>query len=72
MPILNVDVLSKCDVNQKNKLIEDLIKSTHVLLGIPAEKIVVVINEPSIQNWGRAGVVAEHQEFASLSRRKLL
>lgn len=70
MPILNVDILTKCSLDQKKQLIEKLTKSTHDLLNIPAEKIVVIAKEYASTDWGRAGIVANDEDFEDLSRRK--
>ena len=58
MPILNVDIATTCSDEQKKRLIHDLTKTTHDLLNIPAEKIVVVL------------VSLEDSDFENLSRRK--
>ncbi|WP_297420033.1 tautomerase family protein [Clostridium sp.] len=70
MPILNVDILSKCDAYQKKQLIERLTKLTYDLLNIPPEKIVVLAKEYESTDWGRAGIVANDDSFEELSRRK--
>lgn len=70
MPILNVDIMNNCSGEQKKRLIYDLTKATHDLLNIPAEKIVVILNEHEKNAWGRAGVTPEDSDFENLSRRK--
>lgn len=70
MPILNVDIMNNCSGEQKKRLIHDLTKATHDLLNIPAEKIVVILNEHEKNTWGRAGVTPEDSDFENLSRRK--
>lgn len=70
MPVLNVDILTKCSTDQKKQLIEKLTKSTYDLLSIPPEKIVVIAKELEATDWGRGGVVANDESFEELSRRK--
>lgn len=70
MPILNVDIANTCSAEQKKRLIHDLTKTTHDLLNIPAEKILVILNEHEKNAWGRAGVSSEDLDFENLSRRK--
>ncbi|MFW2491741.1 tautomerase family protein [Clostridium chromiireducens] len=70
MPVLNVDILTKCSTDQKKQLIEKLAKSTYDLLNIPPEKIVVIAKEFEATDWGRGGVVANDESFEELSRRK--
>lgn len=69
MPILNVDLMYSYSKEQKKKLIHDLTASTHELLKIPAEKIIVVLNEYKPDEWGRAGITPEDTRFETLSRK---
>lgn len=69
MPILNVDLMYSYSEEQKKSLIHDLTVSTHELLKIPAEKIVVILNDHKACEWGRAGVTPEDADFEHLSRR---
>ncbi|WP_270660516.1 tautomerase family protein [Enterococcus thailandicus] len=68
MPVIKVDLMTPTNEKQKEELIYSLTKETHDLLGIPAEKISVVINEIHPSNWGRAGYRSDNEEFELLSR----
>lgn len=69
MPIINVDIYEECSNEQKKQLIEQLCQVTNKLFPIPPDKIVVLIREFPVTNWGQAGVVATDPNYYELSRR---
>lgn len=69
MPVINVSLSKQATKEQKEKLIYDLTKRTYNLLNIPPEKISIVIEEKSVENFGRGGYTENHPEFAELSRK---
>lgn len=69
MPIIKVDIRGYCASEHKKQLIEDLTKVTNELLSIPPDKIIVIIREIPLSNWGQAGVVGADPNYNVLSRR---
>lgn len=69
MPVINVSLTKPVTKEQKEKLILDLTKRTFDLLQIPPEKISVVIEELSVENYGRGGYTENHSNFGELSRK---
>jgi len=69
MPVINVSLSKSVTKEQKEKLIFDLTNRTFRLLGIPPEKITVVINELSVDDVGRGGYTKNHPDFNVLSRK---
>ncbi|OJG74926.1 4-oxalocrotonate tautomerase family enzyme [Enterococcus quebecensis] len=61
--------MTPCSKDEKKKLIFELTKRTHDLLGIPAEKISVVLHDVISEDWGRAGYLSTHVDFEKVSRK---
>ncbi len=68
MPVIKVELMRPCTKEQKKKLIYDLTKHTHDLLGVPSEKISVVIDVLDDDSWGRGGYTVSQADFDELSR----
>lgn len=68
MPIINVDVWEGFSEEQKKEWINQLTEVSVKLLNIPPDKIVVVLRDIALHNWGQAGVVATDPDFATKSR----
>lgn len=68
MPIINVDCWEGFNEEQKKQWIKELTDVTVNLFNIPPDKVLVVLKEVSLTNWGQAGIVASDPEFLAKSR----
>lgn len=68
MPIINVDCWEGFSDEQKKQWIEELTSTTVNLFNIPPDKVLVILRETSLANWGQAGTVAAHPDFLNRSR----
>ncbi len=69
MPVLNVELKGSCDNAKKELLVKELTLKMNELFNIPLDKIVVLIKENDLSNWGQAGVTATDPEYETLSRK---
>lgn len=65
MPIINVDCWEGFNEAQKKQWIKELTDVTVNLFNIPPDKVLVVLRETSLTNWGQAGVAASDPEFST-------
>lgn len=68
MPIINVDCWEGFNAEQKKQWIKGLTDTTVNLFNIPPDKVLVVLRETSLDNWGQAGTVASDPDFLPKSR----
>ncbi|MFC0211751.1 4-oxalocrotonate tautomerase family protein [Paenibacillus chartarius] len=68
MPIINVDCWEGFSEEQKKVWVKELTRTTVDLFNIPADKVLVILRETSVANWGQAGVVATDPDFLAKSR----
>lgn len=68
MPVIKVNLEKKATSEQKRKIIRNISKRTHDLLGIPAEKISVLLSSFDDDEWGRAGALPNEKDFVKRSR----
>ncbi|PSJ93643.1 4-oxalocrotonate tautomerase [Brevibacillus formosus] len=68
MPIINVDCWEGFNAEQKEQWIKELTNATVNLFNIPPDKVLVILRETRLANWGQAGVVASDPDFLAKSR----
>ncbi|OXS56299.1 hypothetical protein B1A99_21295 [Cohnella sp. CIP 111063] len=68
MPIINVDCWEGFNEEQKKQWIQTLTDATVKLFNLPPDKVLVILRETSVTNWGQAGVVASDPDFLDKSR----
>lgn len=68
VPIINVDCWEGFNEEQKMRWIKELTDVTVNLFSIPPDKVLVVLREVSLTNWGQAGIVASDPDFLTKSR----
>lgn len=68
MPIINVDCWEGFSPEQKGEWIKALTDVTVNMFQIPSDKVLVILRETSLANWGQAGVVATDPDFLEKSR----
>lgn len=68
MPVIKVNVGKNVTSEQKKEIVRGISKRTHDLLGVPAEKISVLITSFNDDEWGRAGVLPNEEDFVNRSR----
>jgi len=68
MPIINVDCWEGFNAEQKKEWIEKLPDATVNLFNLPPDKVLVILRETSVANWGQAGTVASDPDFLQKSR----
>ena len=55
MPVVKIDLWEGRDKETKRKLIQSISKTMSEVLGIPVERIQIIINDVSKDNWGLKG-----------------
>mgnify|MGYP000185656174 CR=1 FL=1 len=55
MPVVKIDMWSGRDKETKRKLIQSVSKAVSESLGIEIERIEIILNEVSKDNWGKNG-----------------
>lgn len=68
MPIINIDCWEGFNEEQKKAWVQELTGATVKMFNIPADKVMVVLRETKLANWGQAGVVATDPDFLEKSR----
>lgn len=68
MPVIKVNVEKNVTSEQKKEIIRNISKRTHELLGVPAEKISVLLTSFNDDEWGRAGALTHEKDFVKRSR----
>ena len=68
MPIINVDCWEGFNAEQKKQWIQELTNATVNLFNLPQDKVLVVLRETPLDNWGQAGTVASDPDFLAKSR----
>jgi len=68
MPIINVDCWEGFNEEQKKQWIQALTNATVNLFNLPPDKVLVILRETPVSNWGQAGVVATDPDFLKKSR----
>jgi 4-oxalocrotonate tautomerase family enzyme len=68
MPIINVDCWEGFNEEQKQEWIKELTEVTVNLFNIPPDKVLVLLREVPLTNWGQAGTAASDQNFLGKSR----
>jgi 4-oxalocrotonate tautomerase family enzyme len=68
MPIINVDCWEGFNEEQKKEWIKELTVVTNKLFNIPPDKILVILRDTPLANWGQAGIVATDPNFLEKSR----
>jgi 4-oxalocrotonate tautomerase family enzyme len=68
MPIINVDCWEGFNEEQKQEWIKELTEATVNLFNIPPDKVLVLLRELPLSNWGQAGTVASDKDFLAKSR----
>ncbi|WP_141432209.1 4-oxalocrotonate tautomerase family protein [Bacillus sp. 03113] len=68
MPIINVDCWEGFNDEQKQAWIKELTDATVNLFNLPPDKVLVVLREVPLSNWGQAGTVATDSDFLAKSR----
>ncbi|GJM73361.1 hypothetical protein HMSSN036_55770 [Paenibacillus macerans] len=68
MPIINVDCWEGFNEQQKKEWIKALTDATVNLFNLPPDKVLVILRETPLTNWGQAGAVAADPEFLEKSR----
>ncbi|MDQ0193556.1 tautomerase family protein [Paenibacillus wynnii] len=68
MPIINVDCWEGFNEEQKKQWIKELTNVTVNLFNLPPDKVLVVLRETSLTNWGQAGAIATDPDFMKKSR----
>ena len=53
MPVVKIDMWSGRDKETKRKLIQSVSKAVSESLGIEIERIEIILNEVSKDNWGK-------------------
>lgn len=69
MPIINVDCWEGFNEDQKKQWIRELTNVTVNMFNIPPDKVLVILRETALANWGQAGAIANDPEFLTKSRR---
>jgi 4-oxalocrotonate tautomerase len=57
MPLVKIDLIEGKSIEQKNDLIKE-ISNSFKIIGIPSDKVHVILNEIKKENWGFDGVPA--------------
>lgn len=68
MPIINVDCWEGFDAEQKKEWIKALTDATVNLFQIPPDKVLVILRETALTNWGQGGAIAADPDFLDKSR----
>lgn len=68
MPIINVDCWEGFNEQQKKEWIIALTDATVNLFNLPPDKVLVILRETSLTNWGQAGAIATDPNFLEKSR----
>lgn len=68
MPIINVDCWEGFTPEQKAKWVKELTDVTVNLFKLPPDKVLVILRDTPLANWGQAGTVATDPEFLPKSR----
>lgn len=68
MPIINVDCWEGFSETQKQQWIKELSDVTINLLNLPPDKVLIILREVPLANWGQAGTVATDSDFLAKSR----
>lgn len=68
MPIINIDCWEGFNAEQKQKWVKELTDVTVNLFNLPPDKVLVILREVPLANWGQAGTVATDFDFLSKSR----
>ncbi|MBH5320472.1 tautomerase family protein [Paenibacillus sp. GSMTC-2017] len=68
MPIINVDSWEGFTPEQKAKWITELTDVTVKLFNLPPDKVLVILRETPLTNWGQAGAIATDPDFLNKSR----
>ncbi len=70
MPVINITMWESDDISMKQKLIKEVTRTAHTIIGCPLDKISVYIQEVPNTLWGDAGILGDDPEFATSSRRQ--
>ncbi|GKU76421.1 tautomerase family protein [Paenibacillus sp. L3-i20] len=68
MPIINVDSWEGFSAEQKAQWIQELTAVTVNLFNLPPDKVLVILRETPLTNWGQAGAIATDPDFLNKSR----
>ncbi|WP_240420125.1 tautomerase family protein [Paenibacillus periandrae] len=68
MPIINIDCWEGFNEEQKKEWIKELTVVTNKLFNIPPDKILVILRDTPLVNWGQAGAIAADPDFLENSR----
>ncbi|MEK5039155.1 tautomerase family protein [Sporosarcina sp. FSL K6-3457] len=68
MPIIKVDCWEGFNDKQKQEWIKELTDVTTNMFNIPPDKVLVVLRDVPLSNWGQAGTVATDPDFLAKSR----
>jgi 4-oxalocrotonate tautomerase len=68
MPIIHVDCWEGFNEEQKKQWVKELTDVTVNMFSIPPDKVMVILKEVSLANWGQAGTVASDPDFLAKSR----
>lgn len=68
MPIINVDCWEGFNAEQKKQWVKELTDVTVNLFNLPPDKVLVILRDTPLANWGQAGTVAADPDFLPKSR----
>lgn len=68
MPIINIDCWEGFNAEQKQQWVKELTDVTVNLFNLPPDKVLVILREAPLANWGQAGTVATDSDFLAKSR----
>lgn len=68
MPVIKVDCWEGFNEEQKKRWIEELTDATVKLFNIPRDKVLVILRDIPLANWGQGGVIATDPDFLEKSR----
>lgn len=68
MPIINVDCWEGFTAEQKKQWVKELSDVTVNMFNLPPDKVLVILRETPVTNWGQAGTVASDPDFLEKSR----
>lgn len=68
MPIINIDCWEGFNAEQKKQWVKELTDVTVNLFNLPPDKVLVILREVPLTNWGQAGTIATDLDFLDKSR----
>lgn len=68
MPIINVDCWEGFSKEQKKQWVKELTNVTVKLFNLPPDKVLVILRDTPLANWGQAEMVASDPDFLQKSR----